>query len=100
MTSFRLLLIIIFTALTLFIFGYIDFKILTPLLPLPEDICYYHTNTPPTWVRLFYLDSSGHPEPPFNGLHILTLLVISLTVSIYLAAKTDKWLIKREQQKK
>lgn len=99
MTAFRILLIIIFTVLTLFVFGYIDFNILTPLLPLPDDICFYHTNTPPTWVRLFYLDSSGHAEPPFSGLHIMTLFAISLTTSIYLAFKTDKWLTNRKQKK-
>lgn len=99
MTAFRILLIIIFTVLTLFVFGYIDFNILTPLLPLPDDICFYHTNTPPTWVRLFYLDSSGHAEPPFSGLHIMTLFAISLITSIYLAFKTDKWLTNRKQQK-
>ena len=98
MTTFRILLIIVFTVLTIFVFGYIDYYILTPLLPLPEDICFYHTNTPPTWVRLFYLDSSGHTEPPFSGVHIMTLFALCLTTSIYLAFKTDKWLKKRTQK--
>jgi len=43
----------VFTVLTIFVFGYINYNILTPLLPLREDICFFHTNTPPTWVRLF-----------------------------------------------
>jgi hypothetical protein len=98
MATFRILLIIVFTILTIFIFGYIDYNILTPLLPLPEDICFYHTNTPPAWVRLFYLDSSGHAEPPFSGLHVMTLFALSLTISNYLAFKTDKWLKNRTQK--
>jgi hypothetical protein len=98
MTAFRILLIIIFFVPTIFIFGYFDFYILTPLLPLPDDICFYHTNTPPTLVKLFYLDSSGHIEPPFSGLHILTLFAVSLATSIYLAIKTDKWLKTRTQK--
>jgi hypothetical protein len=98
MTAFRILLIAVFTVLTIFVFGYIDYNILTPLLPLPKDICFYHTNTPPTWVRLFYLDSSGHTEPPFSGLHIMTLFAISFTTSIYLAFKADKWLINRTKK--
>jgi hypothetical protein len=99
MTTFRILLIIVFTFLTILIFGYIDYNILTPLLPLPDDICFYHTNTPPTWVRLFYLDSSGHTEPPFGGLHIMTLFAFSFITSIYLSFKTEKWL-KRIQNTK
>jgi hypothetical protein len=98
MTAFRVLLILIFFVLTVILFGYFDFYVLTPLLPLPDDICFYHTNTPPTWVKLFYLDSSGHAEPPFSGLHILTLVLVSLTTSFYLSFKTDKWLKNRTQK--
>jgi len=99
MTAFRILLCIVFTTIFCFVFGYLDYKVVTPFLPLPDDICFYHTNTPPTWVTLFYLDSSGHTEPPFSGLHILTLLLISLTVGMLLAIKTDNWLLKRQQNK-
>jgi hypothetical protein len=92
MTAFRPSLITMFFVLTVFVIGYFDFYILTPLLPFPDDICFYHTNPPPPFVKLFYLDSSGHVEPPFSGLHILTLFAASLATSIYLAFRTDKLL--------
>jgi hypothetical protein len=98
MTAFRILLSIIFTVAFCFIIGFIDFEILTPLLPLPNDICFYHTNTPPTWVRLFYLDSSGHTEPPFSGLHLLVLFFVSLLIGVLIAIKLDKWLLKQQQK--
>lgn len=98
MTAFRILLSIIFTVVFGLIIGYIDFEILTPLLPLPNDICFYHTNTPPSWVKLFYLDSSGHTEPPFSGLHISILFFISLFIGVLTASKLDRWLIKRQQK--
>ena len=97
MTAFKILLSIIFTVTFCFIIGFIDFVILTPLLPLPNDICFYHTNTPPTWVRLFYLDSSEHTEPPFSGLHISVLFFVSLFLGVLTANKFDKWLLKRQQ---
>jgi len=96
MTSFRILLILIFTIVFIFLLGFIDFKIITPLLPLSDDICFYHTNTPPAWVELFYLDSLGHPEPPFTGLHMLILLLMSLILGVYTGIKIDKWLLKRK----
>jgi ABC-type antimicrobial peptide transport system permease subunit len=95
MTNFRVLLIIIFIIVFIFLFGYIDFEIITPLLPLPEDICFYHTNTPPTWIKLFYLDSMEHTEPPFSVLHILILFLISLILGVYVGIKVDKWLFKK-----
>jgi hypothetical protein len=98
MTALRILLCIIFTAVFIFIIGYLDYKVLTPLLPLPDDICFYHTNSPPTWVRLFYLDSSGHIEPPFSGLHISVLFFVSLFIGVLTARKIDKWLLKRQQK--
>jgi hypothetical protein len=88
----------IFTIAFCFVIGYIDYVILTPLLPIPDDICFYHTNTPPTWVRLFYLDSSGHTEPPFSGLHISALFFAGLFIGVLTARKVDNWLLKRKQQ--
>ena len=86
---------VVFTILFIVIIGYIDFEIITPLLPLPEDICYYHTHEAPWWVDLFYLDVSGHPEPPFSILHILLLLLISTILAIQASKKLTNYLFKR-----
>ena len=99
-TSFRILLIVIFTIIFIFLLGYIDFEIITPLLPLPDDICFYHENEPPTWINLFYLDNIGHTEPPFSTLHILTLLLLSFVLGIYAGIKIDKWILSKEIKKK
>jgi hypothetical protein len=40
MTGGRFLLILIFTILFIFLWEFIDFEIITPLLPLPDDICF------------------------------------------------------------
>mgnify|MGYP000865077738 CR=1 FL=1 len=96
MTGFRIGLIFILLILYLFLFGFIDYQLITPLLPLPDDICYYHENTPPTWIKLLYLDSSGHTEPPFSGLHMLLILLTSLTFSILTEKKLNKWIKNRK----
>ncbi len=93
---FRILLIFIFTIIFIIIIGYIDYELLTPLLPIPEDICFYHQNNPPVWIKLFYLDYSEHTEPPYSNLHILTLFAISLTFGIITAKKLNKFLLKRD----
>ncbi|MCL2328462.1 MAG: hypothetical protein FWC39_08105 [Bacteroidetes bacterium] len=95
MTAFRFLLIVVFTIIFAFILGYIDFVIITPLVPLPEDIYCYHEIDPPLWIDLFYLDNMGHPEPPFSGLHMFLLLAISAVLGIFAGVKIDKWLSKK-----
>jgi len=80
------------------IIGYIDFNFLTPLLPLPDDICFYHENKPPLWVDLFYLDGMGHIEPLFSSFHNLALLLLSVIIAIFTAKKIDIILLKREQK--
>lgn len=90
---FRILVAIFITLFSIVAFWYVDFYLITKLLPLPDDICYYHTNQPPLWVDLFYLDGMGHTEPPFSGLHIILNLTLSLTAGIYIAKKTNKWLV-------
>jgi hypothetical protein len=94
MMAFRFLLIVIFTIIFAIIWGYIDFVIITPFVPLPEDSCYYHTIDPPLWIDLFYLDSITHPEPPFSGLHIFQLCALSVVLAIFTSIKIDKWLLK------
>jgi len=95
MTSFRVLLIIIFTVVYLIIIGFIDFNIITPLLPIPEHICYYHENDPPIWIDLFYLDGMGHTEPPYSLLHMSILFLISLFAAILTSKRVDNFLIAR-----
>jgi len=90
----KIFLILTFETIFIFFWGFIDFVIITPLLPLPDDICFYHTNTPPIWVKLFYLDVMEHTEPPFSPLHILLLLLLSLISGFYVGIKVDKWLLK------
>jgi hypothetical protein len=88
----RILVAIFITMFSIVAFWYFDFYVITKFLPLPDDICYYHINQPPLWVDLLYLDNMGHTEPPFSGLHIILNLTISMTVGIYIAKKTNKWL--------
>lgn len=96
MTIFRICVILILLIVYLFLVGFIDFELITPLLPLPDDICFYHVNTPPMWVDLLYLDSSGHTEPPFSGLHMLLILLASLTFGILTERKLNKWIKNRK----
>lgn len=86
-TKLNLILIYLFNSL--FIIGYIDFCILSPMI-LPEDSCYYHTNKIPVWIELFFLDSSEHTEPPFTSYHILVLLFVCLISTFFLYKKTTK----------
>lgn len=81
----------IYFFVSLFIIGFIDLEIITPIVNLPEDICYYHTVEPPIWVEWFYLDSSGHTEFPYSWLHFSMILFLSLSLSGLLAKKTDTW---------
>jgi hypothetical protein len=99
MSAFRILLSLIFTVVFVIIFRYLDITYLTPMLVFPEDFCYYHNHTPPTWIRLFYLDGSGHieTEPLLVGDHFVALLWLSFIPGIILAIKTDKWLLKWEE---
>ena len=100
MSAFRVLLAMIFTIILILTLGFIDYKVITPLVPLlvplPEDICYYHLNTPPLWIDLFYLDNTGHIEPPYR-LHVILILLSSVLLGIYAAIKVDKWLLKRDK---
>lgn len=80
MNKFRIVRPILFFGAYLLLVAFISFEIITPQLPLPDDTCFYHTNTPPLWVDLFYLDSSGHTEPPFSLLHMFLILVISIAL--------------------
>ena len=98
MTAFRILLTLVLSFVFLILLGFIDYKVLTPLLPLPDDICYYHTNVPPIWVRLFYLDSSGHTEIPYSKLHMLTLFTVSGLLGFLTTRMIDNWLIKKRQK--
>ena len=98
MIGSKILLSIIFSIIYLIVVGYIDFELVTPLFPLPNDICYYHLHTPPTWVRLFYLDNMGHIEPPFSGLHVLILFIISCVLGVTTAIRTVNYRIKKRKE--
>ena len=81
--------------LVFFIGFYIaDFFLIPSLLPFPDDFCYYHANTPPLWVDLFYLDNSGHVEPPYSNLHIILFLVIGAFFTFMLTRKVIKLIFK------
>ncbi len=90
MKGSRVLWAMVFTFIFILILGYIDIEIITPLLQFSEDTCFYHMNQAPLWVDLFYLDGTGHIEPLFNGLHLLSLLLISLFFGILLSVKIIK----------
>lgn len=59
--------------------AFVDFEYITPLVPLPTDACYYHAAEAPFWVRLLYLDHTGHIEPEANILHLLLILALGIT---------------------
>jgi len=96
MTTVRILFTIVFTILFLVIISFLDFKVLTPLLPLSDDVCFYHTHIPPTWVNLLYLDSSEHVEAPYNLLHMALLGIVSMALGIVFATKAERFLKRKE----
>lgn len=89
MKSFQISIIVLILPLILIVVGYLDFVIISPNLPINSDICFYHTNEAPLWIKLFYIDNSGHAEPPYGTNHILTLFSICLILSIYLSIKIE-----------
>ena len=103
MSAYRVLVTMIFSVMFsvmfIVILGFVDYIVITPLVELillPDDICYYHTNTPPLWVDLFYLDSIGHIEPPFR-LHVVLVLLLSVFLGIFTAIKLNKLLLNRDR---
>jgi hypothetical protein len=92
------LLSMLFTVPIMLLIGFIDIFIVTPLI-LPEDECYYHFNTPPNLVDLFYLDSTGHIDPLDSKFHLLTLLVLSITFAFLTASRINEWMIKRKEKR-
>lgn len=46
-------------------------------------------------MKLLYLDSSGHAEVPFNGLHMLLIFLLSLSLSIFTEKKLSVWFKKQ-----
>lgn len=90
------LLCIIFTIFIFPLIGFVNIVIVTPLLPFPEDECYYHLNRPPILVKLFYLDSMGHIDPIMSKLHLPALLLLSVALSFSAASRLHKWLNSRK----
>ena len=73
---------------------FIDFYMITPLLPMPQDICYYHSHEPSFFIKHFYLDSSGHIEPPFSAIYMLFLFVLGCWLGYVVNLKWKKFLKK------
>jgi hypothetical protein len=55
---------------------YIDWYLI-PVLFMKGDQCYYHFHDPPFLIDMFFLDMSGHVEPPFNMINFLSLLIFT-----------------------
>jgi hypothetical protein len=54
---------------------------LIPIIFLHNDACYYHNHDAPFLIDLFFVDSSGHVDPPFNLLNIFSVFAFSIVVS-------------------
>ncbi|MFT4601465.1 MAG: hypothetical protein ACI857_001645 [Arenicella sp.] len=78
----------------LFLLGYIDFEIITPIL-LPEDPCYFHIHKVPWWVDFFYMCAgcNGHPDGSIK--HLLFLLIVSFAMGRFIAVKIRKFKAKK-----
>lgn len=98
MKRLQFFLVVIPTILFMAGIGVIDVSVLTPLLTLPDDICYYHVNKPPMWIKLFYLDHSGHVTS-VNGLHLLILFLISLVLGSLVTKKIMPVILNRMNRK-
>jgi hypothetical protein len=89
-TSFiKIVLWLLFSVVYLFVLGFLDIAIITPLI-LPEDYCYYHFHDTPWWVEFFYMNpaSNGHPDGSF--FHLVFLLSISAILGFFTAKRFNQ----------
>ncbi|OYU95785.1 MAG: hypothetical protein CFE21_11650 [Bacteroidetes bacterium B1(2017)] len=70
---------IVFGIINLFVIGYLDFDVLSPLI-LPKDYCYYHLHDIPWWVELFYLSGSSNGHPDGSIFHYFLVFILSLSL--------------------
>jgi hypothetical protein len=79
-------------------FLFIDW-ILIPQLFLHNDACYYHNHDAPFLIDLFFVDSSGHVDPPFSLINLSTVVSLSVIATILVSRSGFRKMIDKGQKK-